>query len=814
MAANSYSQKIIAVILVTIFLMGLIAFPEPAKAQNTGTGEGQGYDYDILIAGGSVYSDYDGHTGRYILTGGEAWNVNLYNENALAEEEKRASTFERAVAAVLVSFPNWIMNVIGLDDPVSLIYNMPPEWGLNDAKRQFNKVMDDKEDAEKQLETLKNNPINADDLDYDDFYEYVDNLEGEERKAYLDYLQKYGLTHEDAQEVEWEVKIRQLEASIRNLEGQTKAIFERIAKERQKVTEYHKRREYLHTFSENEFIGIAYLYDTFNKLIPFPMMLALIIIAYNILLGGSSGQHRTGMKALFEGIVLFLVLTKSGPLIWNLVFDLNNFFVDLVRTALGGIIQGGFLQSLYFSSPLSVGTAIITVASVSMLGVLNWQYIVRKITLGILIVLYVIMSFLVMFPGKRQAWNIWLKLFVSTVFLQAVHALTFGFFLIFIRSNLGQTQGFITSLVCLFSLTTISGVIQQVVLGDDKPGLAGTLSRGVGIPALAATAMLGASVFRPIGGRLAGGGTSGDAIENADPVNSATANMSNGSKRSFAAPGFKDIAGKVAQAGGRMALAAGGKTLAAGMAYAGSTVGGIISGAISGNASSGQAIGMLTGGRIYNIGNKAVGEIPAAFNNARNYFNPGRQYLLNQGIEPADLKGLNRHQMSELATGLDGRFTSNTAILEETQQNLDRIAGLERIDTSIVHRAEAEKIRADQVYDSIFTANQEAVSDYNYASGIGSVGGVLDATLSVNQTTQQLKIAEQVRKEKTEALEAAKTQQVINKGQRGKENYLAQQVKAKEQLTQKATQEFVSQKIKSFREANQYRRPPRLGALL
>ena len=609
----------------------------------------------------------------------------LDNE-ALKVVEERASFGERFVAEIIVSLPNWIMQVVGLDDPITLIFNMPPEWIYEEADKRCKEA----QAALKQIEDQ-----------WDQYSDYAI-----EAKIYAEMeLRKYQKERMEALEL---------------LEG-------------------HKtQNKYLYIFSEKEFSGIALLFHTINEMLPFPLVIALLLVGFQIMQSVTfSGGERTGFKMFFEGFILFIFLTKSAVFIWGLVFKLNNIVVALIASAVSDRLSGGFLNALYYPGARSLGTAIVTAFSISMIGVLNWQYILRKITIAVLIILYPVMSMLVIFPGKKQAWESWKNLFIQTVFLQAAHALAFGFFMIFMQENNGTRQGFLITLVCLFSITTIANLVQKVVGGDEGgKGIMGAAGTAMGAASMMALYKVGSSALNGARTSIIGGSpSSSEGVEKS--VTNATGGSNNTpSNVSTTNPSLGRAIGQYALTKGKAIASKGARASMAGTAMTfGTIAGSMISGAVTGNSQGGLAFGGMGGYLAYEKMSSLPGDIGSAYNNAYTYLHPAESYIESQGADIEKVSGLDRKQTSSIATSLQGYVNSNNEVIHTTQTKIDHLKpDLEYHNA----RVTAEKIQ------------KEGETKENYHQRVTAAKHALDATKAKEARYKQEQASARMKLRKTQ----------------------------------------------------------------
>ena len=139
-------------------------------------------------------------------------------------------------------------------------------------------------------------------------------------------------------------------------------------------------------------------------------------------------RARYGLKAALPRVLLAVALVHSSVPLAQMAIDLNN-AIGAVALKLGGPM---FVDTLPWSSPMSdpavaairasqdLFGAVFGVVLVVALVVLALSYVVRSALLDILIVLAPLAALCQVLPDTRRYSHTWTRLFVATVFMQAV----------------------------------------------------------------------------------------------------------------------------------------------------------------------------------------------------------------------------------------------------------------------------------------------------------------------------------------------------------------------------------------------------------
>lgn len=316
----------------------------------------------------------------------------------------------------------------------------------------------------------------------------------------------------------------------------------------------------LNTFTENEYKAIQGVYGALNNLIPVTLSLAVVIMGCLMIFGAVEGRSRTTYKEYITGLIIFFLLLQFGKYLWEFVFSINSYLVQVFYSTIEGLLAGKtFMGGMNDMKTASFGMAVLIFIVVIVVAVLNWQYSMRKVMLAVLLAILPIVAFMAMFPQTRGVFQVWLKELLANLFMQTGHAAAFALFLLFT----GTSDSFWLMLAFLLGINSVAGVVRKVI-GAEMPG-GGVLGEAAGIMGAGS---LGA--LAKIGKGMTGGGKGG-----------------------------KSTAGGL-MAG--MVKAAAGGTVMTGAALAG--------GALAGMAAGKPGPGFAAGGMIgRNLGDKAAGQV-------------------------------------------------------------------------------------------------------------------------------------------------------------------------------------------------------------
>lgn len=267
-------------------------------------------------------------------------------------------------------------------------------------------------------------------------------------------------------------------------------------------------------FPQPFFDAVSILYTAFEKLLPIPLVLILVIMAIMHMINSGSTEGRNKIKDYTQAFVVALAAVRFGAYIWTAIISLTQFFVKLIWAYMlqAGIRPGFFMDMIWgvgiagFNGSTNSGTlalAIIILLAALMVLSLNYQYVMRLIILGLLIILFPIVATLSIYPGYRHSLQMWLKEFVANVILPLAHALALGaFFLTMNMKGLSSGLSFWLPLVYFAGLPAITVLIREL-LGLQGGGGNKVLGAMAGMAGLAALMSMGKMVTRskPSGGK-------------------------------------------------------------------------------------------------------------------------------------------------------------------------------------------------------------------------------------------------------------------------------------------------------------------------
>jgi hypothetical protein len=170
-----------------------------------------------------------------------------------------------------------------------------------------------------------------------------------------------------------------------------------------------------------------------------------------------SMRSKYDLKVILPRILLAVVLAHGSLFLVQMAVDLNN-AMDGVALSLGGPLNADNLPWAPSLSPLSIAGMVtgqdlfqmlMAVALVIAMGILALAYVIRAALLNVLIVTAPLAALLSVIPDTRSHARSWLRLFLGTVFLQAVQLIILR---VAVTTEFDSSGGVITTIYALATL--------------------------------------------------------------------------------------------------------------------------------------------------------------------------------------------------------------------------------------------------------------------------------------------------------------------------------------------------------------------------
>ncbi|HDR6301714.1 Uncharacterized protein BCRIVMBC845_03320 [Bacillus cereus] len=243
------------------------------------------------------------------------------------------------------------------------------------------------------------------------------------------------------------------------------------------------------------------------KLVAFCVLVSVVITAAKYSATAMNPNNRTALIEYAKDLMIISIFLWHLDFFYNFVFDLNNWITLEFKEAINGVNNGNFnpdQQIPLLKSGLSDNK---TITELSMKGHendymfiifglfieaglmiwANFYYLMRAVTLYVLMLLGPVMVGMWLFPQKKQQTLYWIREFMGAVLIQAIHAIT----LWLVITLIGDAKNPIIKLVLLAMFIPVGEIVKSFIgLSTNASGgihRAGTM---MGMGALASVAGL------------------------------------------------------------------------------------------------------------------------------------------------------------------------------------------------------------------------------------------------------------------------------------------------------------------------------------
>lgn len=357
---------------------------------------------------------------------------------------------------------------------------------------------------------------------------------------------------------------------------------------------------YLGVFTEGMMSAIAAIYDGFERFLPYPLVIGLLIIGFLTLYYGMTAEGRSKYKDYASAFLVALIAIRFGHYLWIFATNVINYFIDLIwAIMIKHDIRPDFFLNMIWGSGSSgydsmvshrgFALALVVLVAVISSVMINYQYAIRYIMLSVLLAAFPISCVLTIYPKYRHSLQTWWDEFLSNLLLPLAHSLALGLFFLLLRYSSDEVSVWII-IAYFFALPVITNIVRRLVGAQESGGGTwGALGTMAGIGGVMALKKMFSEKKDNQGKKHLGTGQSLDTAQsgenesrNASQNNVGNINGIKGfGKRHFGSTGASlNTVGKVAGFGIKAA----------------GTATGIAFGAMAGNPTAGAAFGTMAGG--------------------------------------------------------------------------------------------------------------------------------------------------------------------------------------------------------------------------
>ena len=261
---------------------------------------------------------------------------------------------------------------------------------------------------------------------------------------------------------------------------------------------------YLSIFTKSEWNGLQEFYKKINEIVPIELVLVVIFMGIAYWYSATRPDSRISFRGYVAGLFLAMLLLRIGGMMFAFLFDINKLLVAQFFSAVQDrLSEGSSFLTAFISLEQDgyIGSAVLFVIGVLTVAIINWQYVIRKVMIALLIGLLPVVAVISII--KRESIIIWFRELIANIFLQASHAAVMSFLIVLGTASGGHKGGVLTTsqfwftLVVLLSIPSITVLVRKIFGAEGIGGGAvGAMAAGMGLGSLLA-------VGRALSGRKA-----------------------------------------------------------------------------------------------------------------------------------------------------------------------------------------------------------------------------------------------------------------------------------------------------------------------
>lgn len=226
-------------------------------------------------------------------------------------------------------------------------------------------------------------------------------------------------------------------------------------------------------------------YWTIAGIIGGPILIAIVILAWKMIVAGISPDKRTEVKDNLMRLFFGAVSITLAPLFVKFMLMLNNNLVSMLVAKGHGSLDDLLGNSLLTS--INTGNAIATALVIALFAYLfvkiNIKFIIRQFTLIVFTIFTPIVAVFWIINKRTIASSIWFGQIIINAFMQFIYAFLFLIYLTFLPSNAGWAISLLWGMMILPLGDALQNTMQNLVsriAGVDNEQLA---NRGIGMGA-------------------------------------------------------------------------------------------------------------------------------------------------------------------------------------------------------------------------------------------------------------------------------------------------------------------------------------------
>lgn len=242
----------------------------------------------------------------------------------------------------------------------------------------------------------------------------------------------------------------------------------------------------LSPFDKDTWNLIIRWYKVMATVIEGPILIAIVILAFKMIVAGMSPDRRNEAKDSMLRLFFGAFAIGLAPIFVKLLLLINNSLVTILVGKTNGSLDNLLGNSVLTS--INTGNAIATAIVISLFAYLfvklNIKFIIREFTLIVFIIFTPIVSIFWIINKRTIASSIWFGQIIINAFMQFVYAFLFLIYLTFLPNSSGWATSLLWAMMILPLGDTLQNTMQNLVsrvAGINNEELS---NRGIGMGAV------------------------------------------------------------------------------------------------------------------------------------------------------------------------------------------------------------------------------------------------------------------------------------------------------------------------------------------
>lgn len=236
-------------------------------------------------------------------------------------------------------------------------------------------------------------------------------------------------------------------------------------------------------FTDEQWTSMMEWYGTMSKIAGSVIIIAVVVVAYKLIVGGYSIEKRAEAKDSIMRLFFGAVSIVFAPLFVKFLLFLNNNLVHMIvgyaNGSLDELLGNGVLTNIQTGN--AIATAIVIALFAYLFFKLNVKFIIRQFTILVFLLFTPIVSVMWMLNKRTIGAAIWFGQILINVFMQFIYAFLFLIYMEFLPKSGGWAVSILWAMMILPIADALQNTLQNLVsriAGINNDELA---NRGIGM---------------------------------------------------------------------------------------------------------------------------------------------------------------------------------------------------------------------------------------------------------------------------------------------------------------------------------------------